>query len=502
MPNSFPAWASCVTGVNPGKHGIFWSLIRRAGQAYPLRMMNSYDIQAETLWALLGKQGYQVGVFNVPTEYPPMPVNGFLVCGAMTPSEESSFTYPKELKDEILRIVPDYRCEVDFAQIDLRKLSGQLIQSIENRERLLLYLLKNKSWDLLFAVFTETDLAQHKYWAGIDPAHPKHAAFPKELRDFVYQVYERIDESIGRILQEISEETTIFVISDHGFGPFYQSFSLSEWLIKKGYLVLRRSIMKRWLKQLLLKTHALGVVHIIKNRIHYSLASSKGKLNVRQARDNDAQSSGRLIGRIDWEKTRAYSTSDCGIRINLETREPQGTVLPGIEEDSLKAEIKKELSRLQFSNGQPVFEAIQTKEEAFSGPFLERASDLIVPVNHTHAPPKIEEWDFVLTLPNISGAHSPEGIFVASGKGIMKGGTIEGAELIDISPTILYIFREPLTEDMDGNVLLDIFDPPFRENRHITRKGSSINFISETNVFSEKEEEQLEQKLKDLGYIG
>ncbi len=501
MPNSFPSWSSCVTGVNPGKHGIFWSLIRTDGLAYPLRLMNSFDIQAETLWTLLGNQGYQMGVINVPTEYPPTPVNGFVVCGAMTPREETDFTYPKELRNEILGIVPDYKCEVDFAQINLQKLATEIIHSIENREKLLLYLLQNKRWDLLFMVFTETDLAQHKYWAGIDAAHPKHTAVPKGLQDFVYRVYERIDESIGKVLQETSEETSIFVVSDHGFGPFYQSFSLSQWLVKQGYLVLDEPVIKKWAKRGLMKVHLLNHIHFLKDLMSYSLASFRGRLDVRHIRNKYAHLSEWSTGRVDWKRTRAYSTADLGIRINLKTREPLGTVPPGPEEDSLKERIKGELGQLKFSNGQPVFEAVQTKEEAFSGPFLRNSPDLIVPINHAQAPSRPEGWDFTVTLSNVSGAHSPMGILIASGKGIRKGEDFTGAEVIDITPTILYIFGERLTEDMDGKVLFDIFDSEFRGSRSVAREGSSIRFKSKTNVFSEEEERELQKKLRDLGYI-
>ena len=71
MPNSYPAWASATTGVNPGKHSIFWSLIRKDNNSYPLQLMNSNDIQAKTLWHTLGDHGKKVVVVNVPTEYPP-----------------------------------------------------------------------------------------------------------------------------------------------------------------------------------------------------------------------------------------------------------------------------------------------------------------------------------------------------------------------------------------------------------------------------------------------
>jgi predicted AlkP superfamily phosphohydrolase/phosphomutase len=175
--------------------------------------------------------------------------------------------------------------------------------------------------------------------------------------------------------------------------------------------------------------------------------------------------------------------------------------MPGVEEAQLKAEIKAKLSSLMYSNSQPVFEAVLTREEAFSGPFVSNAADLIVPINHATAPPLPERWDFISTHPTLKGTHTPLGILIAKGEGIKKNYTVKKANIIDITPTILYIFDEPLTEDMDGKVLTDIFDNEFNANRKITWKGSSKKVGFSNNVSFEEEDEVIKQRLRDLGYI-
>lgn len=465
MPNSFPAWVSCTTGVNPGKHSIFWSLIRRDNNYYPLRLMNSLDIKAKNLWQILGKKGYKVGVVNVPTEYPPVKVNGFLICGALTPGTDSNFTHPKNLRSEIFSVVPDYKCEIDYAHISLKSLAHQIIQSIEKREKLVLHLLENKPWDLFFVVFTETDLAQHKFWAGIDSKHPKNNQFKKKYGTVVYDVYERLDNTIGKIIEKTSEETIVFIISDHGFGPFYQSFSLPQWLVKEKYLVLKESLPLNWIKKAFIETHLLKIGKAMKNFLFHLQFFLKRKMDVRAIREKTVRSGEELLYRIDWKLSKTYYTSDFGIRLNLQGREPHGIVPKGLEEKLLKEKIKKQLSELKYSNGHPVFEAVLTKEESFSGPFVERAPDLIVPINHAQAPPLPEKWDFTLTHQRLCGTHTPTGIFIASGKKIKKGLTLEKTEIYDITPTILYIFKEPPTKEMDGKVLLDIFKSEFNKER-------------------------------------
>ena len=54
--------------------------------------------------------------------------------------------------------------------------------------------------------------------------------------------------------------------------------------------------------------------------------------------------------------------------------------------------------------------------------------------------------------------HRQFGIFVAKGPGIKKDERIYGANLLDICPTLLHLFGLPVGEDMDGKVLLDIYE--------------------------------------------
>ena len=58
--------------------------------------------------------------------------------------------------------------------------------------------------------------------------------------------------------------------------------------------------------------------------------------------------------------------------------------------------------------------------------------------------------------------HRQFGIFIAKGPGIRKDGRIYGANLLDVCPTLLHLFGLPVGEDMDGKVLLDIYEgtPP------------------------------------------
>jgi predicted AlkP superfamily phosphohydrolase/phosphomutase len=200
-----------------------------------------------------------------------------------------------------------------------------------------------------------------------------------------------------------------------------------------------------------------GHIKKCENLLSSLLARSDQRKDVRAMREKDESTSSKLSQRIEWKRSKAYYTSDYGIRLNLRGREPSGIVEPGTEEEKIKKALKDTLSRLTFSNGQPVFEAVLFKEEAYSGDYVSRAPDLVVPTNHVLAPPEFEKWDFTLTPPALNGTHSPLGIFISAGKGIKKGKHLEEVQIVDLTPTLLHIFGIPVSEFMDGRILKELF---------------------------------------------
>jgi predicted AlkP superfamily phosphohydrolase/phosphomutase len=59
---------------------------------------------------------------------------------------------------------------------------------------------------------------------------------------------------------------------------------------------------------------------------------------------------------------------------------------------------------------------------------------------------------------NGQGTHKVHGIFIAYGKDIKKNYKINGVKIYDIAPTILHIFNLPIPNNMDGKVLIEIFE--------------------------------------------
>ena len=201
LPNSFPGWASCTTGTSEGMHGVFSPFIKNPSQ-YTVRAMSGRDIMTRPVWDVLTQNGARSIVLNVPTTYPPEPINGLMVTGMLTPSRKSEFTYPTSLKSELLAELPDYVIEPERIP-DKHARAEEFRRAIDTRERALQYLMRQGDWDFLMVVFSVLDRAQHDYWADMDPAHPRHdPKTPAEFREFIHETYQRLDSAVGRLVEQ------------------------------------------------------------------------------------------------------------------------------------------------------------------------------------------------------------------------------------------------------------------------------------------------------------
>jgi predicted AlkP superfamily phosphohydrolase/phosphomutase len=102
-------------------------------------------------------------------------------------------------------------------------------------------------------------------------------------------------------------------------------------------------------------------------------------------------------------------------------------------------------------------------------------------------------------------AHKPDGIIFMMGPHIVKGGTITGANVLDVTPSILALFGLPTARDMDGRPISGGVDPKLvqrmeRETRLPTYETARAPGTGEEPVRSPVDDELLE-RLRSLGYI-
>ncbi len=98
------------------------------------------------------------------------------------------------------------------------------------------------------------------------------------------------------------------------------------------------------------------------------------------------------------------------------------------------------------------------------------------------------------------GLHAPFGIFVGAGGGFRQGADTRGTTILDVAPTILHAFGEPISLDMDGKVAVSSFEAAWLEAhppRYIDADTSAVPLTAPTGEVSE----EMLERLRALGYI-
>jgi predicted AlkP superfamily phosphohydrolase/phosphomutase len=511
-PLSPNAWTSFATGKNAGKHGIY-SFTEQKSSSYGIRFVNARSRKARPIWSILSEIGKKVGVINMPITYPPDDVDGFMISGMDSPGRKADFTFPSELKDVLLKNF-DYEIDYSFLGTDLKRKGKKILNKLYDVEKKRVdaarYLMDAYDWDFCFIVLVALDRVQHFFWHCMEPSHPRYREKGAEkFRKSVFEMYERMDGLVGNLLQKVDEKTSIFLMSDHGAGPFEEAvpyLNLNDWLCEEGYLGLKKQEptgknMMMGLREFFRKTLPSGAKQWLKTKFPALRESFQSHV---------------YFSMIDWSGTKAYAAYDefmaRGIRVNLMGREPEGVVTQGEEYELLRDELIDRIRVFKHPvTDEPVVAQVYKREELYSGDYLHKAPDIVVEWNEKaffcgknsegmiHSTKKEK---FKLTAIPRSGEHRSKGILVAYGPFIAEAKYVSGIHIMDFAPTVLYLLEQPVPEDMDGQVMFQIFDDSFvKKNPVHYKKVTKKEKVVVEETYTEEEAKIIEKKLRKLGYI-
>ena len=499
------AWSSFITGMNPGKHGIF-DFARRIPGTYDQELTNAGRRSGRSLWRILSDAGRRVGVVNVPMTFPPEPVQGFLISGLDTPGLDSPYTYPPELK----AVVNDVHfIAVSTVGKSHAQYLAETLQGIDKRFELLWRTLDREPLDFYMWVEMETDAIQHCSWHLMaDPAQPNH--------DAILQVYQRIDRHLRRLVDQLPGDVTLIVMSDHGAGPIVKTVYLDRWLAQKGWLHFRRG------KELSLGDRArhvarLGLRQTLYLAQRFLPVGVKGYLK----RFTGAHAAvGTFIDKaeVDWAQTLAYSAGNLGnINLNIKGRDPMGVVVPA-EVDAVVDDITEALLELRDPDtGERMVVEVLRRDEAYTGSLLERAPDLLIrwtddkylatkdyegkpdgPLFGTKQ--KFGRHGAAYALDQ-TGTHIMEGMCILYGNAILPGARLVQAQLIDLAPTILHLLDVPIPGAIDGRVLTEVLTPAYAQ-RPIRYEEDGDQITGESDfTLTVQDEAEIRERLQGLGYV-
>ena len=460
-PTTPPAWTSCVTGSGPGKHGIFD--FRESYLLDPYRQpVSSVSVKAPKIWQLLNAAGRKTGVMNVPVTYPPERVDGFMISGMMTPSQECDYTFPSGLKHEIHSACGDYLIEIDIPRYNVERLDDSLLffrditNCFKKRKEVFFHLMDQKEWDFFMVVFTMTDRIQHLFWKYLFPGSELHDQQHAPLiREEIFKCYSLVDDMLGEVLSGLDGGTDLFLVSDHGFGYTEKWFNVDRWLEDTG-------VLKEWPEA----------------EVMFSGIPTQG-LNI----INNNTINNNTGGPWAENEFKRY--------------------------DQLRDRLTEELMNLKDpGSGRELIDRVLYRDEVFEGPFSGLAPDILFVAKDYSVlgrnNPGSQEW-LETSEDQANGFHRSNGIFLAVGPHIRKNNPILDADITDVMPTILFTMGEPQPAGLDGRLLEDIFERDFLDTvpagPEIIDLQRPVQAGDRISVYSREEARTVSERLVGLGYI-
>lgn len=386
------AWTSFMTGKNPAKHGIF-GFTDRKPDSYEIYFPNSKNIMCETLWDILGANDKRSVVINVPSTYPARELNGVLISGFVA-IDIAKATYPPSVVPKLKEM--GYKIDVDtrLAKESRDKLFDDLYKTIEKRREAIIHFFEKESWDLFIGVITATDRLHHFFWNDMEEKNEYGTRF--------IEYYRLIDEILGQVVERVDDDTTLIIISDHGFCTLKKEVHVNYWLKENGFL-------------------------------RFKSEQPKSIADI-------------------CEDSKAYCLDPGRIYINLKGREPKGVIAQGKEYEEIREDLTEKLLNLRDAESQEkMILAVHKKEDIYKGQYCHRGPDLVLESRNGYDLKGAVNKNTLTGKGILNGMHTYDDALFYINKNGLNGNNIN---IMDAAPTILSLLGIKPSVDMDGSVRL------------------------------------------------
>ncbi|MEF3274006.1 MAG: alkaline phosphatase family protein [Chloroflexus sp.] len=508
-----PAWTSLISGLNPGKHGIF-DFVRLAPGSYHLVSTRRDQTTFKTMFDYASEHGKFVLALNVPMTYPPAPVHGIMVSGLGAPIS-GQFTYPPHLREELLARGYQIEPVTEFAPGRELQWLIDLAAVTRSQTEAMLRFMERYPWQLGMIVYRAIDEVETFFWHHMDPNHPLHD--PEQAQRFggaILKIHRLLDEEIGRLVRAAGPETTIVLVSDHGGGPLYREVFLNVWLEQRGWLKRRTPSPRENAFRRLAITFGISREQLSPKLNGRFWTWLRHRIPISWQRYLAPSATQLLADAIDWSQTKAYSFGNIGqIYINLKGREPEGIVTPGAEYEALLTEITEALFQLT-DDGQPVVDAVYRGKDLYRGPYASYGPDLnVIMRGMSYVAQSWREMasDRIFAPPgsHFTGIHRPLGLLAISGPAIPRQGKLAEVQIIDVAPTVMQLLGIPSAAEQDGRVLVeflttnpvDLQPDRLRASPSATQTDETRRPLNQTDWESEAAEQEVLDRLRSLGYL-
>jgi len=476
LANTPVAWPSIASGQRPDAHGLYEFF--RLESDYSQQPYTREDLRAPLLWDHL--QPAVVG--NVPMTYPPPEIDGTVVSGMMTPELDHRATHPPGLAVEIRERIPDYRIALDWDEYKghTDAFLDELDDLVASRRALLNMLSEDKDWRLFFFVFTAPDRLQHLLWD----------------ERVILEHYRTLDAIVGNVMDYCLEtDATLFVVSDHGFGPITKTVNVNRILASAGLLTEADDTGARGV---------LGEVGLTKDRVMSAFErigitdETLVEMLPQPVLDTIASHVPGNHARydVDFGGTRVFFHGLGSVYVNDTERFDRGIVTPA-ERDRVKERAKELLEAVSDpATGEQVLDVTDGNRRY---PRDDRSPDLVVEPAPSYATKAALDAEPFGDVGETDASHRREGCFLAWGPDVANGVEIESATVLDVTPTLLHALGEPIPAAADGSPLQAVYETDSEPARSAVRTVRLDDHDATGEGIDEFDD--VEDRLRGLGYI-
>jgi predicted AlkP superfamily phosphohydrolase/phosphomutase len=455
-------WPTFLTSSSPATHGMF---------AYRQLKRGTYDLEfglyADRLpvppfWDSLSRAGKRVAIIDAPFARPVRRLNGIQVTnwGAHDAWSCERSSWPRSLIGDLVRRFGDHpvaQCNVGRKRSlkEYESLRDQLIEGVRQKTALLRYCLKLDDWDFFLGVFSESHCVGHHFWHFLDPGHPRHdPSAASSLATAIRDVYREIDRGVGSLLDDVGRESDVLLMLSHGMGPFYAGAHLLQSVLDglgmSGEVPREKDSSK---DSSIVGPFVWNLRYLLPTQVRQRVKGWRPELaSALWHRTHAAAAS-------PWRLARAFAVPEnnmtSGIRINLQGREPAGTVQPGPEYESLCRELMEVLRALEDpETGRKVVQWVARSADLYQGPHLTDFPDLLIEWEHS-APIKAVRSPQIGTVARDfpwerTGDHRANGLLIGHGPTFHLGQIEEEVRTEDVAPTVLEFFGVPSPRGYEG----------------------------------------------------
>ena len=485
VPCTSQAWPSILTGTDPGRHGVYDG--EMLSPKYDKVVAPLRGPRTNCFWRYLSERGVRSLIINVPMVYPVRACEkAKVISGFDSPLTGDRFCYPTDYLRQLEEKGVTYDWHIEQTrlcqQFEMKKSFYEEFRTgIWRQFKSVVDVSRVEDWDCLMTVFQFSDWIVHN----------------TTRLDLIERTYLELDKVIGKFTENWPS-ADFFVLSDHGIRPARYRVSINKLLADLGLVQFHPVLIPDYHEiEVGIRKKSLNKVLSHWGGRFYKRLPMRAKALVTRALVNRYPHLFLKWGKVDFSRSEVFFVGMGSIYINSKSKFSEG-IVEDSRTNQLIDEVERAMQGIRDQNGREIIECARP--------------DRIWQLENTSSGSVVPDLVFRARLPGyylakvcISGklvedvheefgVHWRTGIFLGAGPEIPQVSGRLQADLVDFAPTLFNTLGLPVPRSLTGQSLLGP-----ESVRETYRSENPIE--EETSEISEQNIAEVEQRLKDLGYI-